>query len=210
MKIKPFQLGAFGTNSYIIYDTEECYVVDAPDGMDRLIRFVRENGIALKGILLTHAHFDHIAGLPEILEAFPGLSVHVSADDFFLIRDGYRRTLELINYCSPIYLRYFHREEMPGIEAYTAYGGSIAGFEVIKTPGHTPGSVSLYSEHEGLLFSGDTLFQRSIGRADLDGDQQDLLISLQLLARLPEDTFVCPGHGPFTTIGEEKRHNPFL
>ena len=210
MKIQPFQLGAFGTNSYIIYDTEECYAVDAPDGMGRLVDFVKDNSVPLKGVLLTHAHFDHIAGLPELLEAFPGLEIHVSADDLFLIKDGYRRTKELISYCSPVYMRYFRAERMPSLDAFTAYGGEIAGFKVIRTPGHTPGSVSLYSEDEGLLFSGDTLFCRSIGRSDLDGDQKDLIRSLRLLAQLPDDTFVCPGHGQFTTIGEEKKHNPFL
>ena len=210
MKIKPFQLGAFGTNSYVIYDTDECYVVDAPDGMERLVKFVRDNRIKLCGVLLTHAHFDHIAGLPELLEAFPGLSIHVSAEDLCLVKDGYKRTLEQINYCYPPYLRFFPVNRMPEAEAYSVYGEEKAGFRVIKTPGHTPGSVSLYSEIEGLLFSGDTLFKGSIGRSDLGGSQQQLAASLRLLASLPDDTFVCPGHGQFTTIGEEKKQNPFL
>ena len=110
------------------------------------------------------------------------------------------------------------RKAYPGIRIYIAeepddiltYGNECMGFSILRTPGHTSGSVCIYSEKENVLFSGDTLFRYGTGRTDLGGSDRDIMASLRTLLELPDDTIVLPGHGPMTTIKDERKGNPFL
>jgi glyoxylase-like metal-dependent hydrolase (beta-lactamase superfamily II) len=149
------------------------------------------------GVLLTHAHFDHIGAVPELQRIYPSLPVYIHPSDVQVISHP-------MNQMPP---------EYPPVAVFSNILPEcpLKGCEVIETPGHTPGGVSYYFAEEKLLFAGDTLFAGSVGRTDLPGgDMATLMASLRKLTRLSDDTFVIPGHGAVTTIGEEKATNPFL
>ena len=156
-------------------------------------------------MLLTHAHFDHIMGLSDVMEDVK-VPVYVEEADLPMMTDGESNL-------SSTYVRGGYRFE----EAVPVSDGQqleIAGFQfrVIHTPGHTPGGCCYYMEQEGVLFSGDTLFQTSVGRSDFPGGSASALVRSvkEKLLVLPEETHVYPGHMEETTIGYEKLHNPFI
>ena len=211
MRIQPFSIGPYGTISSVVYENSRCVIIDAPFPSDGIVDFIRSNNLEPEAVYLTHAHYDHIFGLPEMLAEYPSLQVYLSSDDFIFTDDNYSYTMSLLKMADRYFLSEIAEKEikrMPG--KFIAYEDTAGSFSVLRTPGHTPGSVSLYSEKEKILFSGDTLFRGSIGRTDLGGSDEDTISSLRLLSRLPEDTVVIPGHGTATTIGEEKRNNPFM
>lgn len=199
-------------NTYLLWDelTLEAAVVDAGawnrSEEQQLADFVTSHGLHLKYSLQTHMHFDHVFGLPFILREY-GLKpvFHVDDADIYRMMPGMMADFGLSV-----------RAEMPpagklvndGFEL--TLGSSTVRF--IHTPGHTPGSSSLYIPDASLLLSGDTLFRGSIGRTDLPGgDARAELDSIRnRLLCLPDDTTVLPGHGPSTTIGWEKLHNYFF
>ena len=128
----------------------------------------------------------------------------------WFIEDGYRRTLDLLSIHDPYFLTEIAKPLIASMpEIYADYESEVYPFTVLKTPGHTPGSVSLYSESESVVFSGDTLFKGSAGRCDLGGSEEALLQSLKSLMKLPDETLVIPGHGPMTDIRTERMSNPF-
>ncbi len=208
MRIQPFSLGIVGTNCYVVYGYDGCkaLLVDAPDGIGKAASFIQDNNLKLEAVLLTHGHFDHVLGLAEISRIFPGTEVFVSLKDKDYILSGGLLNRQLLSLHFPDILRDFGKDldELPGSLSY--YGQSCHGFEVIDTPGHTPGSVCLYNRKESLLFSGDTLFMCGYGRTDFPNGNQILLMqSLEkLFDGLEGSTDVLPGHGPATTIGAEK------
>ena len=213
MRIQPFTLGPYGTGTYIVYEYsgKECVMIDAPFPIDRALDFIRNNSLDLKAVLLTHAHFDHIFGLAEIRKEYPELPVYLENHDMKYIQDGYSATISLLESFDRLFLSRYASGTIAGMpDDLTSYGETAGPLSVIRTPGHTEGSVSLYSESEGVLFSGDTLFQGSAGRTDLGGDSAKLLTSLKKLAALPDDTLVLPGHGGTTYIGNEKKYNPYM
>lgn len=213
MRIQPFVLGPYGTACYIVYEYNgnECVIIDAPFPFSKAIAFVASNGLEPKAVYLTHGHFDHIFGLGEIREAYPSIPVYVGKDDLYLFENGYQNTLKLLSVFDPMFLS---RYAYPALNAMpndiTAYGKEAEPFTVLNTPGHTKGSISLYSEREHVIFTGDTLFHQSVGRTDLDGDAADLMQSLSILKALPDNTDVFPGHGVITKIGTEKLSNPYM
>ena len=213
MRIQPFVLGPYGTSCYTVYgyNGNECVFIDAPFPFSKALSFARSEGLSPKAVYLTHGHFDHIFGLGEIRKAFPEIPVYAGKEDLIFFENGYEKTLELLSSFDPLFLSRYAEpviKEMP--ENVKAYGREASPFTVIPTPGHTPGSVSLYSETESILFSGDTLFAGSVGRTDLSGDSAALLQSLKKLKALPENTAVFPGHGMITKIGTEKTSNPYM
>jgi hydroxyacylglutathione hydrolase len=197
-------VGPLASNCYIIADdaVPEGLIVDPGDDAETILERVGELGIDIKYILLTHGHLDHIAAAAKVKEATDA-SLVVHNEDADGLND---RSLSLFMGVTlpevpkpDQLLRGWENIEFGGLS-----------FTVLHTPGHSPGGVCLLGE--GVLFSGDTLFNRGIGRSDLPGgDPEKLLHSIHTrLLILPDETVVYPGHGPQTTIGEERRRNPFL
>ena len=207
MKVGKFVLGPVATNCYIGIneETKECFIVDPATCPPEFVSYIKNAGLTVKAILLTHGHFDHIMGLDALLKEF---SVPVYA------HEAEREVLESAQLNSSA--------SMLG-QPYSFSGADyvtnrqelrIAGFEilVIYTPGHTIGGCCYYIEKEKTLFSGDTLFHGSVGRTDLPTGSMGQLVSSvrDRLFVLPDDTQVYPGHMEETTIGYEKKYNPFI
>jgi hydroxyacylglutathione hydrolase len=195
----------FGTNSYLIEDdqTHDAVVIDANLEPDLVIALARERGANVKAILLTHTDLDHIAGLHELLEAFGAIPVAVHAAEREVVAEGRPLRREF----GPIATQVEGVTSLKDGERYRA--GSLE-FEVLHTPGHSPGGVTL--KIDGYLFTGDALFAGSIGRSDFANSDGAALIEgirSKLLSQ-DDDLIVYSGHGPATTIGRERRMNPFL
>ena len=200
IQIQACPCGMIQANAYIVQaqGREDCVVIDPGDDYEKLRRALGDR--RLGAILLTHGHFDHILGAGALAKA-TGAPVYVGAEDVEMLNDA-----ALNGYADLMGVR-----DMPG-PALSArpFGAALSvcglDFDILPTPGHSKGSVCLYLEDEGLLFSGDTLFRAGYGRYDLPGGNvQELVKSLNMLLTLPGDTKVYPGHGDMTTIEEECR-----
>jgi glyoxylase-like metal-dependent hydrolase (beta-lactamase superfamily II) len=178
-------------------------VIDPGDDADVILKRVKELGISVRYILATHGHFDHVGAVMPLKRNLKAEFL-AHKDDFFFIEDGEnsarRWGIDI--------------EQPPKPDQFIEDGDIIRignfKFEVLHTPGHSPGGVSFLQN--GMVFCGDTLFQGSIGRTDFRrGSFEELTKSIKTrLYTLPDDTIVYTGHGPITTIGEEKRYNPFV
>ena len=207
MKIDRFVIGPVGTNCYIVRneDTDECFVTDPAACPPELVGHIRKEGLNVKAVLLTHGHFDHIMGLDDFLKEFP-VPVYAFSEEKPLLESAELNSS----------LGMFGRPYTFSGAEYVSDGQilHIAGFEirVIHTPGHTAGGCCYYIPAESVLISGDTLFRASVGRTDLPtGSMGDLVRSVrEKLFVLPEETKVYPGHMEETTIGYEKKYNPFV
>ena len=206
-RVLRFETGPFAENCYIVGSlmVKKAILIDPGDGMERVQRAMESEGFSLEAILLTHGHIDHAAGLADI-KARTGAPVYYHELEIPMIRgltaQGLMFGLSAKNGPLPDF-------KLQGGETLSLIGLSIA---VIPTPGHTQGEVCFWIPELKWLFSGDVLFQGSIGRTDLPGgDYGTLMQSIQTrLLPLPDDTVVFPGHGPKTTIGGERQTNPFL
>ena len=206
MQARGLTVGQLQENCYIARpdDGERCIVVDPGDEHERILEQVAELGATVEAILLTHTHFDHVGAVAPLARATgapvwcPKLEVPVLADINSYVFPGF----------GP-YENYDADETIEGGETL-----QIAGFdiEVVFTPGHSPGHVTFVIPAENVMFSGDVLFQGSVGRTDLPGgDWPTLAQSIAtLLERYPDDMTVCPGHMGITTLGHERQTNPFL
>ncbi len=204
-------LGPFETNTYLVYPKgggrgAPCWIVDPSFGPEPVIERVKELGLKPTAIVLTHAHADHIAGVDEVLESFPGLPVLVHEAEREWLSDSVRN-LSLLG-GMPVTAQGPTRTIAEGEELEV--GG--VKWRVLHTPGHSHGGITLYHAKSGTAIVGDTLFAGSVGRSDFPGsDGRVLERSIQTkLYTLPEDTRIFPGHGPSSTIGREKKTNPFV
>lgn len=208
MKIMYMVLGPFMTNTYILYNeaTMEGLVVDPSFSPEQYIKAIEEKKIHLTSIFLTHAHVDHMAGMNELRKAFPEARMYMDKRDRPFLRDPERN----LSYMFPT------PTLVDDADVWVKDGDEIETsgytFQVIDTSGHTPGGISFYLKKEGIVFTGDSLFQGSIGRTDFPGgSMKELTGSIRKnLFALPDSTVVLSGHGEQTTIGQEKRTNPFL
>ena len=212
IKIKLFQFNMFPVNCYLLTDedTSECVIIDAgcyyPDEQLELKNYISDNRLKPVRLLNTHLHLDHIFGNAYVSRTYH-LQPEASQRDEFLIP----RTA---SYCKmfgfPV------NEEPAPLGGYLSDGDQIqfgnSTLQVIATPGHSPGGLVFYNKENACMFCGDTLFQCGIGRTDFEqGSYHQLIDSIRCrLFTLPDDTVVYPGHGPKTTIGDEKKYNPYL
>ena len=211
MTIKTFTFNPFQENTYLVWDeTNEAVLIDAGMLFDNekstLKQFIEDNNLVLKRVLNTHLHIDHQFGNKFMFDAF-GIAPEAGEEDEFLLATANSQA-EMFG------LPY---TEIPQkLDKYITDSQIIkfgdSEFIALHTPGHSPGSYCLYCEKAGVVFAGDVLFSGSIGRTDLPrGDYATLIKSIQnRLLPLPDFTVVYCGHGPTTTIGEEKQNNPFL
>ena len=228
MKIKKFVCNALQENAYVVSSGDSCVIIDpgfataetgafpgepffgehgndasAAGELSGLYKYLDSEGLTPEAILLTHSHSDHTLGVAPLVEKF-GIPVYSASGSFKTPTDAFSclrpaeagvQTPEKAIACLQV------EDE-----------GSVAGFKVIATPGHTPDSVCYYSEAEHVLFTGDTLFAGTIGRTDLPGGDYDreIFSIMEKLIFLPGETDIYPGHGPASTIARERRENPFL
>lgn len=203
MHINSFPLGPLGTNSYILDNGIEALAIDVGGDPADMLAFLSRNNLKLLAILITHRHFDHLYGVAALQKVLDVPCYLPSGED--VLRDSEAAQGGIWG--------------MPMVPAFSETSLSegstrIGSFEitVLNTPGHTPGSVSYYIREAGCVFTGDALFYRSVGRTDFPmGDHQKLLASIrENLFTLPPETIVYPGHGPQSSIGDERQHNPFV
>jgi len=207
MIFETFPVGPLQCNCTLLGDeeTREAIVVDPGDEISRINERLKAHGLTLKQILITHAHIDHVGGALK-LKSLTGAPIFLNENDLPLL-EIMAEQAAWVGVPTP--------ETAPPDETLT--DGRRVGLEnypaqVIHTPGHTQGSISLHFEPLKMVLAGDTLFAGSIGRTDLPGGNYDqILDSIQSrLLTLPDGTKVVPGHGPVTTIGAERKTNPFL
>ena len=195
----------FGTNSYLVMDedTHDAVIIDANLEPEAVVELVRHHGANVKAVLLTHTDVDHVAGLAGLLRELGPLPVAVHDTERHVVSEGKPLRNRWPVPLAPI-------ETVESLGGGSEFSAGSLKFEVLHTPGHSPGGVSL--KIAGHVFTGDALFAGSVGRTDFhNSDSQALLdgITSRLLT-LPDDTIVHSGHGPATTIGRERRTNPFL
>ena len=204
MKRTTFSVGSFEVNCTILHQNGEAWIVDPGGEPEKILGELRRLALKPCGILLTHAHFDHIGAVNAILAAAPGTPVYLGEKDIPVVSHPF-------NQMPPEY------PPVAKIEGLRP-ASEVPLFQALDTPGHTPGGVSYYladfdagNGARGLLLSGDTLFAGSVGRTDFPGgNMATLMASLGSLKALPPETLVVPGHGPETTLAREFASNPFL
>jgi glyoxylase-like metal-dependent hydrolase (beta-lactamase superfamily II) len=212
LEIVTMVLGPVSTNAYLLADSEtgEAAVIDPAWDGERIAAEAEKRGWRIGQVWVTHAHFDHIGGLAQLADSLirsnhPSPQVALHSADLPLWREG--------GLGGPLGLAVEPGPE-PAVDLATAHGLSLGGlrFEVRHAPGHTPGLCVFYCAAESVLFSGDLIFQGGVGRTDLPGgDWETLLDSIRTrVLTLPDETLILPGHGPETTVGEERANNPFV
>lgn len=208
MKWSQIALGALQTNCYIVENEEKsCIVFDPGSEGKKLINWLNKRDLKPIAILLTHAHFDHIGAVDEVREYYK-IPVYLHEEEESWMEDPKLNGSKFFNLRDLVIVKpadhLFKKEEAFTLDTFE--------FQIYETPGHSPGSVSFYFEKDEFVVSGDALFKDSIGRTDLPGGNQSVLLKSihEKLLFLPEETTVLPGHGPVTTIGEEMDSNPYL
>ncbi|MDD5448007.1 MAG: MBL fold metallo-hydrolase [Actinomycetota bacterium] len=206
MNVETFTDFSFGTNSYLVWKegSKEAILIDAGASADRILDFLKRNNLSLEAILLTHGHPDHVVGVAEVSKA-TGAKVYLSDED-----------KKMVEYMSSAFLSMLGMSELELPEEFEPlYDGQKLKFDdievqVLHTPGHSPGSMSFLIDD--ALFDGDLLFNNSVGRTDFPGGSFEVLLRSvkEKVFVLDPETKVYPGHMGMTTVGWEKRTNPFL
>jgi glyoxylase-like metal-dependent hydrolase (beta-lactamase superfamily II) len=209
MKIQKFIFNLFQVNTYVIYDNDECIIIDpgneTSDEHQRLIDFIEQNKLKPKFILNTHCHIDHVVGVNKLKNYF-NIDFYANNKDQYLIDNleavakSYNINLSGI----PTINRNISSKEKIKV------GSSI--LDILEVPGHTPGHIAIFSQQEQFVLTGDVLFKDTIGRTDLPGGDLDQLMNSIVTQILPlgDEVLIYPGHGPNSKIGEERKNNPFL
>ncbi len=207
MILETIVVGALGVNCFVLGDpeTKDGVVVDPGADVANILAVVQRHGLTVRYVLNTHGHFDHVGGNRQLLEQTSACLMIHAADVSYL---------DKVSHVAEMYG--LQAENSPVPDQYLTDGQRITFgnriIEVLHTPGHTPGGCCLYLPSEGTVITGDTLFADSVGRTDLPGGSHETLVQAirEKLLPLPEGTIVLPGHGPTTTVGREKRGNPYL
>ena len=198
MQVKVLQVGPIGTNCYLLEDEKAhvAAVIDPGDEAGRILQVIKDDGVDVKYILLTHGHYDHTTAVPELHQALPQAEIYIHKAD---ANGAGSRLFPLAG-------------QIPDLKFYDEGDALTLGeltIQVLPAPGHSKGSVTL--KVGDVLFCGDTLFAGSCGRTDLAGGSYDeIMASLKKLGELPGDCHVCPGHDVTSTLERERRSNPFL
>jgi glyoxylase-like metal-dependent hydrolase (beta-lactamase superfamily II) len=202
-------LGDYQTNCYILRDSASanaCLIIDTGLDPAPLLDFLTEYKLNPIALILTHGHADHTAAVPILRKSYPGIKVYIHKFDAEMLTGQGNNLASLAGVSfstapAEVMLTEGRVIDLAGIN-----------LKVLHTPGHTPGGVCLYNKDKGIVFVGDTLFAGSVGRTDFPGGNMTQLIESinQKLLSLPDNTICYPGHGPATTIGEERNNNPFL
>ncbi|HET6528852.1 MAG TPA: MBL fold metallo-hydrolase [Balneolaceae bacterium] len=209
MNIHRFTVGPFAENTYLLTEGDEALLVDPgfsdQEEYEQVKSKIQSEGVELKAVVLTHAHVDHVLGLSRVLQDFE-LPVFLSDEDRYLWKNFPSQAKMFGIDASSLSI------EPESLKAQAGWTMGNFTFDVLFTPGHSPDHVSLFQEKEQVLIAGDVLFKEGIGRTDLYKGSFEMLETsiLEHLYTLPDDTVVYPGHGPETTIGEEKMSNPFV
>ncbi len=205
MVIKNLPSGPLMVNTYLVYDedSKKGFIVD-PGGYDqRMMKIINEEGLDIEYIILTHGHADHIGGIARYRDEIPGIKVLCAEAEIPMLSDADYNMSRMFGFPTTV---------VPDETVNEGDTLTIGGMDMkfVMTPGHSPGGMCIIMD--GVVFSGDTLFQQSIGRTDFQGCSFEALIRSikEKLLILPEDTKVYPGHMGPTTIGFEKRYNPFV
>lgn len=209
MEIGRLVISGYETNCYVLMrdtHTTDCLLIDTGLEAGPILDYLAENKLNPVAVVLTHGHADHIIGLGELCAKYSEIKVYIHKNDAGMLTNGKENLCELVGM----------EFETEAADVLLSDGEVVeeAGIrlQVLYTPGHTKGGICLYCENEGLVFTGDALFANSIGRIDFPGGNYEQLIRSikEKLLVLPEETICLPGHGMRTTIGREKRSNPFL
>lgn len=218
--IKRIIVGHIETNCYIYYkENSDCVIIDPGGDEHKIIAKIQKLNLNPLGIILTHGHLDHTGGIRKLKNLLrkkgkePAIAIH-EGDKQFLGESSAKFNQSLYPSFGVHFENLSNLSNLPKADVFLKEGSDVFGTDlvVIETPGHTPGSICLYSEAEKVLFSGDTLFSGGIGRTDFPGGSEvDLVKNIkEKILPLPVDTQIYPGHGPETLIDWEKGNNPFI
>ena len=207
MKWNQIPLGPMQTNCYVLSEEQSCIIFDPGEEPQKIIQYIQTQKLKPLAVLLTHAHFDHIGAVDAIREQYQIPAYIHEKEAKWLMNpelNGSQKWFPDNPLCQKPAEHLLSGEKEIEIGPFH--------FLLLETPGHSPGSITYYLKENGMVFSGDVLFQNSVGRTDLPGGNQTLLFKsiIDKLLTLSDDTIVCPGHGPVTTIEDEKKNNPFL
>src|SRR6266702_6415732 len=204
IKLPTLVVGRLQTNCYILQSDSTALIIDPGDEPERILRFLDDIAVKPSEIIATHTHFDHLLGVGAVRSALK-IPFLIHRDDLSMLESMQSRVREFMGFSVP---------PPPKVDQFLADGESISigqdRVRVLHTPGHSPGSISLAGR--GYVITGDALFNQSIGRTDLPGGDFDTLIRsiTDCLFSLDDNTIVYPGHGPETSIGDEKLTNPIV
>lgn len=202
MKIMRFPLGQMQANCYFLIEDNQCLIIDPADDASFILEELQRRRLNLVGLLATHGHFDHVMAVGEIQLSL-NVPLYIFKEDNFLINRLFETAEYFLGYkphiIQPTNFKYLEIENSLKISNFE--------FQIINTPGHTPGSCCYYFKKENVLFTGDTLFKQGIGRYDFSySNKKDLDSSLKKIFKLPGNTIVYSGHGEETTIEKENEY----